>query len=84
MAEKNEFRLLQTLQILNEEATERGVLTKLLPPEPLWTYDMKRDAQEICERVWLGPFTAASQEQVVRQLGITHIILVRDEDEARY
>ncbi len=69
---------------INQQAKARGVLTQLLPVDGSWTYEKKREAQEILERVYLGPFDAGRREEVMRELGITHCILIRDPAEARY
>lgn len=55
--------------------------TQLFPPLSDWVYTAKRDAQEITPRVFLGPLQAGRDEQQLRRLGITHIILFRAPEE---
>ena len=49
-----------------------------------WTYIMRRTAQEIIPRLYLGPYSAATKSklEVLLQLGITHIVCVRQDIEA--
>ncbi|XP_037069509.1 serine/threonine/tyrosine-interacting protein B-like [Pollicipes pollicipes] len=57
----------------------------LRPLAPLaWTYEMRREMQEILPGLFLGPYNAASRTQLdhLQQVGITHIVCVRRSDEA--
>ncbi|KDQ09892.1 hypothetical protein BOTBODRAFT_36704 [Botryobasidium botryosum FD-172 SS1] len=47
-----------------------------------WRYEMRRDCQEILPGVLLGPSQVAKDLNKLRALGVTHIICVRDEQEA--
>ncbi|EER02499.1 Serine/threonine/tyrosine-interacting protein, putative, partial [Perkinsus marinus ATCC 50983] len=55
-----------------------------LPPVKVWDYDMKREAQEILPNLYLGPFGCARDLDVVRRVGITHIVVVRSVEESRF
>ncbi|CAD7973387.1 unnamed protein product [Amoebophrya sp. A25] len=55
----------------------------LLPLDVEWSYQDKRFAQEIAPRVYLGPYSAACQEDHLRELGITHVIIFRAPEEER-
>lgn len=51
-----------------------------------WEYPMRRSMQEIVPNVFLGPYACAMKKQfdLLKQTGITHIICVRQEEEARF
>ncbi|EER14054.1 ser/thr/tyr interacting protein, putative [Perkinsus marinus ATCC 50983] len=55
-----------------------------LPPVKVWDYDMKREAQEILPNLYLGPFGCARDLDVLRRVGITHIVVVRSVEESRF
>ncbi|WVF71536.1 hypothetical protein IAT40_006344 [Kwoniella sp. CBS 6097] len=48
-----------------------------------WKYEMRREAQEILPGLYLGPFQASTNLDKMRLMGITHILCVRDQKEAR-
>ncbi|XP_039247519.2 serine/threonine/tyrosine-interacting protein A-like [Styela clava] len=50
-----------------------------------WQYDMRRKKQEIIPNVYLGPYQAAAKSELenLRNDGITHILCVRQDVEAR-
>ncbi|WVQ99354.1 hypothetical protein IAU59_006487 [Kwoniella sp. CBS 9459] len=48
-----------------------------------WKYEMRREAQEILPGLYLGPFQASTNLDKMRMMGITHILCVRDQKEAR-
>jgi len=56
----------------------------LLLPDTEWRYSKKHEAQQIVPCLWLGPFCAANDEQYMKRLGITHIIIVRSTEEAPF
>ncbi|KAI5722108.1 hypothetical protein M8J76_003849 [Diaphorina citri] len=51
-----------------------------------WTYNMRREMQEIVPNVFLGPYLVASRTKrdYLRSQGITHIICVRQNIEANF
>jgi hypothetical protein len=46
-----------------------------------WKYEMRREAQEIIPRLFLGPFASAKSEEWLRSKGITHVVCIRDQSE---
>ena len=61
------------------------------PPLPqlesvVWRYDMRREMQEIVPNLYLGPYASAkrSNYEVLKQVGITHIVCVRQFIERKY
>ncbi|OCF40341.1 nuclease I [Kwoniella heveanensis CBS 569] len=48
-----------------------------------WKYEMRREAQEILPGLYLGPFQSSTNLDKMRMMGITHILCVRDQKEAR-
>lgn len=51
-----------------------------------WTYNMRREMQEIVPNVYLGPYLVASRTKrdSLQSQGITHIICVRQNIEANF
>jgi serine/threonine/tyrosine-interacting protein len=49
-----------------------------------WRYEMRREIQEIIPNVFLGPFYAAKDISKLQQLGITHILIIRDPAESHF
>jgi len=47
-----------------------------------WKYEMRRESQQIVPGVLLGPFQVSKDKQKLRDLGITHILCIRDVKEA--
>ncbi|KAF8513786.1 protein-tyrosine phosphatase-like protein, partial [Gautieria morchelliformis] len=45
-------------------------------------YEMRRECQEIIPRLHLGPFQVSKSLDTLQQLGITHIVCIRDAKEA--
>ncbi|EIW59595.1 phosphatases II [Trametes versicolor FP-101664 SS1] len=67
--------------------------TQNVPPEELreliqgpsdveWTYEMRRQCQEILPRLYLGPLQASKSLDTLLSLGITHVVCIRDAKEA--
>ncbi|KAH7926453.1 phosphatases II [Leucogyrophana mollusca] len=52
------------------------------PGDVEWRYEMRRECQEILPGLLLGPFQASKSQEVLRSLGITHIVCIRDAKEA--
>lgn len=48
-----------------------------------WHYEMRREIQEIIPGVYLGPFSACRQIDHLKSIGITHILSIIDQHEAR-
>ncbi|WVO16219.1 hypothetical protein L204_103890 [Cryptococcus depauperatus] len=48
-----------------------------------WTYEMRREAQLIIPGLYLGPFQASLNAGKMRSMGITHVLCIRDQKEAR-
>jgi len=46
-----------------------------------WRYEMRREAQEIIPRLFLGPFASAKDENWLKAKGITHIVTIIDHSE---
>ncbi|KAF8319045.1 phosphatases II [Clavulina sp. PMI_390] len=47
-----------------------------------WRYEMRRDCQEILPGFLLGPFIVSKSADRMRELGITHVVCIRDAKEA--
>lgn len=45
-----------------------------------WNYDDRRTCQEIFSRVWLGPYTVGKDYELLKELHVTDIILVRSNE----
>jgi len=52
------------------------------PPDVEWKYEMRRQCQEIVPNLLLGPFLVSKSLEMLRDLGITHILCIRDVKEA--
>lgn len=52
------------------------------PPDVEWKYEMRRQCQEILPNVLLGPFLVSKSLETLKELGITHILCIRDVKEA--
>ncbi|CAO3667017.1 unnamed protein product [Rhizopus stolonifer] len=48
-----------------------------------WQYEMRREIQEIIPNVYLGPFSACKNIDILQQQGITHVMCFFDEAETR-
>ncbi|KAI0345734.1 phosphatases II [Trametopsis cervina] len=51
-------------------------------PGDEWTYEMRRQCQEILPGVLLGPLQVSKSLETLRSLGVTHIVCIRDQKEA--
>ncbi|KAJ3032064.1 UNVERIFIED_CONTAM: hypothetical protein HDU68_006837 [Siphonaria sp. JEL0065] len=49
-----------------------------------WKYDMRRDCQIIVPNLYLGPYSCARDRELLRSLGISHLLAIYDGDEARF
>ncbi|KAL7412281.1 protein-tyrosine phosphatase-like protein [Mrakia frigida] len=47
-----------------------------------WKYEMRREAQLILPNLYLGPFQTSKQFDVLKSFGVTHIVCIRDKQEA--
>ncbi|OCH91884.1 phosphatases II [Obba rivulosa] len=47
-----------------------------------WSYEMRRQCQEILKGLFLGPLQASKDLDALQALGITHIVCIRDAKEA--
>ncbi|KAG9123945.1 hypothetical protein FRC07_013404 [Ceratobasidium sp. 392] len=47
-----------------------------------WRYEMRRDCQEIIPGLLLGPFQTSKSLERLTELGVTHIVCIRDVKEA--
>ncbi|KAH9854757.1 phosphatases II [Lenzites betulinus] len=52
------------------------------PNDVEWTYEMRRQCQEILPYLYLGPLQASKSLETLQSLGITHIVCIRDAKEA--
>ncbi|KAI0826874.1 phosphatases II [Trametes gibbosa] len=52
------------------------------PNDVEWTYEMRRQCQEILPHLYLGPLQASKSLETLQSLGITHIVCIRDAKEA--
>ncbi|KAM5534952.1 hypothetical protein V8D89_011325 [Ganoderma adspersum] len=52
------------------------------PSDVEWTYEMRRQCQEILPHLFLGPLQASKSLDTLKSLGITHIVCIRDAKEA--
>ncbi|TFK91956.1 phosphatases II [Polyporus arcularius HHB13444] len=52
------------------------------PSDVEWTYEMRRQCQEILPRLFLGPLQASKSLEALQSLGITHVVCIRDAKEA--
>mmetsp|Transcript_20766 Transcript_20766/g.42239 ORF Transcript_20766/g.42239 Transcript_20766/m.42239 type:complete len:184 (-) Transcript_20766:82-633(-) len=48
-----------------------------------WTYEMRREMQEILPNVYLGPYGAAKDLESLQAVGVTHVLIVRSTLERR-
>lgn len=63
--------------------TQFAPLPGLLPPDTDWTYDKKREAQEIVPGLWLGPWAAAKDQSFITK-NISHVFIVRSPEEEKF
>jgi len=63
--------------------TQFAPLPGLLPPDTDWTYDKKREAQEIVPGLWLGPWAAAKDRTFIEK-NISHVFIVRSPEEEKF
>lgn len=59
---------------------------RLLQPSQVkmeWTYEMRREMQEILPGVFLGPYGSAKDKAALQNNGITHVLTVRSTLERR-
>lgn len=52
------------------------------PPDAEWRYEMRRDCQVITDGLLLGPFQVSKELNKLKELGVTHIVCIRDSKEA--
>ncbi|KAI6123460.1 phosphotyrosine protein [Pisolithus croceorrhizus] len=52
------------------------------PGDVEWRYEMRRECQEILPGLLLGPFQASKSLSALKNLGVTHIVCIRDRKEA--
>jgi serine/threonine/tyrosine-interacting protein len=52
------------------------------PGDVEWRYDMRHQCQEILPGLLLGPFQVSKNQLTLNELGISHIVCIRDEKEA--
>ncbi|KAI6114137.1 phosphotyrosine protein [Pisolithus sp. B1] len=52
------------------------------PGDVEWRYEMRRECQEILPGLLLGPFQASKSLSALKNLGVTHIVCIRDQKEA--
>ncbi|GBE84883.1 protein-tyrosine phosphatase-like protein [Sparassis latifolia] len=52
------------------------------PADVEWSYEMRRQCQEILPNLLLGPLQASKSLETLQSLGITHIVCIRDAQEA--
>ncbi|KAI0785219.1 phosphatases II [Abortiporus biennis] len=69
--------------VVNQMAfTEEQLREMIQGPGDEWTYEMRRQCQEILPGLYLGPLQASKSLDTLRNLGITHIVCIRDAKEA--
>ncbi|OBZ69013.1 Serine/threonine/tyrosine-interacting protein [Grifola frondosa] len=52
------------------------------PGDIEWSYEMRRQCQEILPNLLLGPLQASKSLETLKSLGVTHIVCIRDVKEA--
>ncbi|KZT11984.1 phosphatases II [Laetiporus sulphureus 93-53] len=52
------------------------------PGDIEWTYEMRRQCQQILPGLLLGPLQASKSLETLKSLGVTHIVCIRDAKEA--
>ncbi|KAH9841506.1 phosphatases II [Rhodofomes roseus] len=52
------------------------------PGDVEWSYEMRRQCQEILPGLLLGPLQASKSLPILQELGVTHIVCIRDAKEA--
>jgi len=62
--------------------TEEQLREMIQGPGEEWTYEMRRQCQEILPGLFLGPLQASKSLDTLKSLGITHIVCIRDAKEA--
>ncbi|XP_063978094.1 serine/threonine/tyrosine-interacting protein-like isoform X2 [Diachasmimorpha longicaudata] len=72
--------------IQDEDSSEELPRISALASPKEWTYTMRRSMQEVIPGLYLGPYSSASRSKLLelRELGITHIICVRQDIEAHF
>ncbi|GAA5906603.1 hypothetical protein JCM8208_000494 [Rhodotorula glutinis] len=61
---------------------ELAALDAQVPNKVEWRYEMRRDAQETLPGLYVGPFQPSWKLEVLKGLGITHILCIADPREA--
>jgi len=67
------------LPLLSEEQIRDAIEG---PPDVEWKYEMRRQCQEIIPNLLLGPFLVSKSLESLKDLGVTHILCIRDVKEA--
>jgi serine/threonine/tyrosine-interacting protein len=50
----------------------------------MWEYDDRRQAQEMSPGIWLGPYSAAKYGNFMTSAGLSHVLIVTSELEAKF
>ncbi|XP_015119971.1 serine/threonine/tyrosine-interacting protein isoform X2 [Diachasma alloeum] len=79
-------RMHQENEIPNDDSSEEPSRISSLAQPKEWTYTMRRSMQEVIPGLYLGPYSAASRSKLpeLQELGITHIVCVRQDIEAHF
>ncbi|XP_011301000.1 serine/threonine/tyrosine-interacting protein [Fopius arisanus] len=70
----------------NHDSSEEYPRISSLASPKEWSYTMRRSMQEVIPGLYLGPYSAASRSKLpeLQELGITHIVCVRQDIEANF
>jgi serine/threonine/tyrosine-interacting protein len=49
-----------------------------------WKYEMRREAQEILPRLYVGPYQSSRSFEALQALGITHIVCLSESRERNF
>ncbi|GJE97202.1 phosphatases II [Phanerochaete sordida] len=66
----------------NQQFTPDQLRDLIQGPGEEWTYEMRRQCQEILPGLLLGPLQASKDLNTLQSLGVTHIVCIRDAKEA--
>ncbi|KWU41460.1 phosphatases II [Rhodotorula sp. JG-1b] len=68
---------------LHGASRELQALEDQVPNRTDWKYEMRREAQEILPGLYVGPFQPSMKREVLKNLGVTHILCIAETREAQ-
>ncbi|GAA5969055.1 hypothetical protein JCM8115_000290 [Rhodotorula mucilaginosa] len=67
---------------LHGASRELQALEDQVPNRTDWKYEMRREAQEILPGLYVGPFQPSTKREILKNLGVTHILCIAETREA--